>query len=164
LGGDYDDSIFLIYDAETGLLVFQPQNAKPYTDADGTYPAMAVPFNSESYGLHTKETLTGGFMPDGSFQFINTPGNEGVWDSIVYGLVINGSFYFMNSCWSGLVWNPYQPSQSTTTSLKAPYATRKQIQEWVAEPSITDQWEKAAAPGKQELTNKVNGTAGYFTR
>ena len=164
LGGDYDDSIFLIYDAETGLLVFQPQNANPYTDADGTYPAMAVPFNSESYGLTTKETLTGGFMPDGSFQFINTPGNEGVWDSIVYGLVINGSFYFMNSCWSGLVWNPYQPSQSTTTSLKAPYATRQQIQEWVAEPSITDQWEKAAAPGKQDVNMQFNGTQSNLTR
>lgn len=164
LGGDYDDSIFLIYDAETGLLVFRPQNANPYTDEDGTYSAMAVPFNSVSYGLTTKETLTGGFMPDGSFQFINTPGNAGTWDSIVYGLVINGSFYFMNDCWSGLVWNPYQPSQSTTTSLKAPYATRKQIQEWVAEPSITDQWEKAAAPGKQEVNMQFNGTQSNLTR
>ena len=163
LGGDYDDTIILVYDAETGLLVFQPQNANKYTDAEGTYNAMAVPFNSTSFGLTTKETLTGGFMPDGTFQFINTPGNAGTWDSIVYGLVINGSFYFMNGYWSGLVWNPIAPSQSMK-NIGTPYATRTQIQEWVKPEAPIDQWEKAAAPGKQELTNKVNGTAGYFTR
>lgn len=163
LGGDYDDTIILVYDAETGLLVFRPQNANPYTDADGTYNAMAVPFNSASYGLNTKETLTGGFMSDGTFQFINTPGNAGTWDSIVYGLVINGSFYFMNGFWSGLVWNPIAPSQSMK-NIGTPYATRTQIQEWVKPEAPIDQWEKAAAPGKQDLTNKVNGTAGYFTR
>ena len=70
----------------------------------------------------------------------------------------------MNSCWSGLVWNPYQPSQSTATTLNAPYATRKQIQEWVAEPSITDQWEKAAAPSKQDVNMQFNGTQSNFTR
>lgn len=159
LGGDYDDSIILVYDEETGLLVFQPQNANPYTDEDGTYSAMAVPFNSVSYGLTTKETLTGGFMPDGTFQFINTPGNAGTWDSIVYGLVINGSFYFLNSCWSGLVWNPYQPSQSTATSLSAPYATRQQIQEWVKPEAPISQFEKAQAPGKYEFKNQINGTS-----
>lgn len=157
LGGDYDDTIVLVYDEETGLLVFQPQNANPYTDEDGTYNAMVVPFNSATYGLTTKETLTGGFMPDGTFQFINTPGNAGTWDSIVYGLVINGSFYFMNGYWTGLVWNPVASSQTTTTTLKAPYATREQIQEWVKPEVPVSQWQKAAAPSKQEISKNFNG-------
>lgn len=163
LGGDYDDTIILVYDAETGLLVFQPQNANPYTDADGTYSAMAVPFNSETFGLTTRETLTGGIMPDGTFQFINTPGNAGEWDSIVYGLVINGSFYFMNGYWTGLVWNPIAPSQ-TMSKFDAPYAPRAEIQEWVKPEAPIDQWEKAAAPGKQEMTNRINGNGSNLTR
>lgn len=163
LGGDYDDSITLLYDDETGLLVFPPQNANPYTDATGTYPAVAVPFSSTEGRLTTAETLTGGFMPDGTFQFINTPGNAGAWDSIIYLYIKNGGYYMMNDCYSGLVWTPYQPSQKMS-KINAPYATREQIQEWVAEPSITDQWEKAAAPGKQEVNKQFNGTQSNLTR
>ena len=144
------------------MLVFQPQNANPYTDEDGTYNAMVVPFNSATYGLTTKETLTGGFMPDGTFQFINTPGNAGTWDSIVYGLVINGSFYFMNGYWTGLVWNPIVSSQSTTANFSSHNTQRVQIQEYVAEPAIASKWQKAAASSKQEMKNQINGTSNLY--
>ena len=162
LGSDYDDTVLLEYDAETGLLVFQPQYTADYTDEYGTFPALAVPFNSVEGKLTTAETFTGGFMPDGTFQFINTPGNAGTWDGIIF-LYIDGDYYMMNGYYSGLVWTPYQPSQSMK-NIGTPYATRTQIQEWVKPEAPINQWEKAAAPGKQELTNKVNGTAGYFTR
>lgn len=159
---DYDDTVALEYDEETGLLVFRAQYANDYTDEYGTFPAMAVPFNSAEGKLTTAETFTGGFMPDGTFQFINTPGNTGTWDGIIF-LYIDGGYYMMNGYYSGLVWTPYQPSQSMK-NIGTPYATHTQIQEWVKPEAPIDQWEKAAAPGKQELTNKVNGTAGYFTR
>lgn len=113
--------------------------------------------------LTIAETFTGGFMPDGTFQFINTPGNTGTWDSIIYLYVKNGGYYMMNDCYSGLVWNPYNSSQATT-KLKAPYASHTQIQEYVAEPSITDQWEKAQAPGKKELNKQFNGAKNDLTR
>ena len=159
---DYDDTVALEYDEETGLLVFRAQYANDYTNEYGTFPAMAVPFNSAEGMLTTAETFTGGFMPDGTFQFINTPGNTGTWDGIIF-LYIDGGYYMMNGYYSGLVWTPYQPSQSMK-NIGTPYATHTQIQEWVKPEAPIDQWEKAAAPGKQELTNKVNGTAGYFTR
>ena len=159
---DYDDTVALEYDEETGLLVFRAQYAADYTDEYGTFPAMAVPFNSAEGKLTTAETFTGGFMPDGTFQFINTPGNTGTWDGIIF-LYIDGGYYMMNGYYSGLVWTPYQPSQKMS-KINAPYATREQIQEWVAEPSITDQWEKAAAPGKQNANKQFNGTQSNLTR
>ena len=158
LGETYDDTTILIYDKETGLLVFQPQAMSELYDG-GT--AIATLYNSATGNFTNKETLVGGFMSDGTLQFISTDNNSEDWNSILYLLVLDKTYLF-SGYYTMNVWTPAKATTSTGSDIE-----RKNYVE-LKEPTkvepIINQWKKAAAPGKQELTNKVNGTGSYFTR
>ncbi len=131
-GGTYDDdTTYLIYDAETGLLVFQPQVLEnPYVDGEDVFSVYAVPFNSASSSFTTAETLIGGVMPNGTLKFINNPNNQGVYDAIIHLLVTpEGKAYLFTGYWAGLVWNPVGAQQAMATLAPNADAQKTMVEE-----------------------------------
>ena len=72
---EYDDTMALGYDAESGLLIFGAQQVASI----GGFPALVVPFNTVEGKLTTSsdELLMGGLTNDGVLKFVNNPNNKG---------------------------------------------------------------------------------------
>lgn len=77
----YDDSFYLMYDAESGYVILPPQQVANLIDNVQT---LLVPFNMNESLLTTEETLTGQLDENNCLSFGNTYGNEGTWDSFAY--------------------------------------------------------------------------------
>lgn len=100
---DYDDTMKLGYDAETGYLNFQFQRV---ASIQGNYGFVA-PFNSVEENVDTSgsETLIGGITKEGILTFINDPSNSGTYDAMVYIVSPDGKqLGFMTGYWNGLEW------------------------------------------------------------
>lgn len=100
---DYDDTMKLGYDAETGYLNFQFQQV---ASIQGNYGFVA-PFNSVEENVDTSgsETLIGGITKEGILTFINDPSNSGTYDAMVYIVSPDGKqLGFMTGYWNGLEW------------------------------------------------------------
>lgn len=100
---DYDDTMKLGYDAETGYLNFQFQRV---ASIQGNYGFVA-PFNSVEENVDTSgsETLIGGITKEGILTFINEPSNSGTYDAMVYIVSPDGKqLGFMTGYWNGLEW------------------------------------------------------------
>lgn len=104
---DYDDTMALGYDSESGLLIFGAQQVASI----GGFPALVVPFNAAEGKLTTSsnELLVGGLTNDGVLKFVNNPDNQGTYDSMAY-LYINNGYYLMSGFWNWLEWTPVAPA------------------------------------------------------
>ena len=108
---DYDDTMALEYDSETGFLIFEFQQV---ASINGYY-GFVSPFNSETMELGTKagESLIGGLSKDGILTFLNNPANAGTYDSMVYVKSPDGKqLGFMTGYWNYLEWTPVTPAAS----------------------------------------------------
>lgn len=156
LGDTYDDTTLLIYDEETGLLTFPPQQLNAlYEDA---YPVHATLYDTTTYEFTTGETVVGGFMSDGTLQFISTDENSCDWNAMLY-LMIADKTYLFSGYYTMNVWTPTAPSTTTFNGERENYV---ELKEPIKFESITKQWQKAAAPGKQEMKNQINGNSYLY--
>lgn len=108
---DYDDTMALEYDSETGFLIFEFQQV---ASINGYY-GFVSPFNSETMEFGTKagESLIGGLSKDGILTFLNNPANAGTYDSMVYVKSPDGKqLGFMTGYWNYLEWTPVTPAAS----------------------------------------------------
>ena len=111
---DYDDTMLLDYDSETGYLSFAFQQV---ASIDGYYGFVA-PFNSATSSVGTKagESLVGGLTKDGVLTFLNNPANTGVYDSMVYLVSPDGkNIQFMSGYWNGLAWASANAASSSSS-------------------------------------------------
>ncbi|MEY8722725.1 hypothetical protein AALN73_16425 [Bacteroides stercorirosoris] len=117
---NYDDTMALMYDEETGLLVFGYQ---PVASIQG-FDAFVAPFNSVTGQLTrtSSECLVGGFNKAGVLTFVNNPDNQGVYDSMVYAVTGGGQLMLMSGFWNYLEWEPYAPAASFGTLDKVDFS------------------------------------------
>lgn len=111
---DYDDTMQLDYDSETGYLSFAFQQV---ASIDGYYGFVA-PFNSATSSVGTKagESLVGGLTKDGVLTFLNNPANTGVYDSMVYLVSPDGkNIQFMSGYWNALAWASANAASSSSS-------------------------------------------------
>lgn len=100
----YDDAMALGYDSESGLLIFGAQQVAGI----GGYAGLVVPFNSTTMQFTTSsnELLVGGLSNEGVLKFVNNPGNQGTYDSMVYIAMDGSKPMFMSGYWNWLEWAP----------------------------------------------------------
>lgn len=104
---NYDDTMYLSYDAENGWVVFQSQQVASYMGMAG----VVVVQDSETSMFNT-ESLIGGLTKTGNLKFLNDENNQGVYDSMIY-LFTDGTSYYYVSGWNYLEWEPYAAAAST---------------------------------------------------
>lgn len=151
---NYDDTTLLMYDSETGLLTFPPQQLQAlYANA---YPVIATLYNNVTYNFTTAETIVGGFMSDGTLQFISTDENSEDWNSMLYLMNADGKTYLFSGYYTTNVWLPVSGSTATFNGERQNYV---ELKEPIKVEPIGAQWEKAAAPGKVEFKNQINGNS-----
>ncbi|MDE6172108.1 hypothetical protein [uncultured Bacteroides sp.] len=105
---DYDDTMAMGYDAETGFLNFGFQQVASI----GKYYGFVAPFNSATMQLGSKdgESLIAGLSSEGTLTFLNSPDNEGSYDSMVYVVTDGNGMMFMSGFWNWLEWTPVAPA------------------------------------------------------
>lgn len=105
---DYDDTMAMGYDAETGFLNFGFQQVASI----GKYYGFVAPFNSATMQLGSKdgESLVAGLSSEGTLTFLNSPDNEGSYDSMVYVVTDGSGMMFMSGFWNWLEWTPVAPA------------------------------------------------------
>lgn len=111
---DYDDTVELFYDSQTGYLEFGFQQVTPYEETT----CYAAVFDSEKFSLSTSptETFIGGLTKDGVLTFLNNPSNEGVYDAMIF-LKYSGGFSLLSGFWNYLEWTPIVPATSSFNAL-----------------------------------------------
>lgn len=154
---DYDDTMALEYDAETGFLNFEFQQV---ASINGYY-GFVSPFNSETMGLGTKtgESLIGGLNKDGVLTFINNPANTGIYDSMVYVKSPDGKqLGFMTGYWNYLEWAPVTPAASFGSLSNVSFNTGFKVVEQGITPRRTYKTElnlKSSPIQSQELSTNI---------
>lgn len=170
---NYDDTTYLTYDSETGLLVFTPQFLENKFANYYTFVAMAYNSSTRNLDMSLSETLVGGFMPDGSFKFITTEENVEEWDGLLYMAIdpATNSLMWASGYYAATTWDPATASssmKSVTPSLK------EYVKVDVETPNVnkrkyrTDLFDGVepvpAKPAKPELNMQFNGTQSNLTR
>lgn len=112
----YDDTMELVYDETTGLLRFNYQELASYQG----YPTMVAAYNSADQSL-SDEGLIGGLTKDGKLKFLNDESNQGVYDGMIYLVVVEGQIYMLSGYWNTLTWIP--ATQSSTRSFSPEFNT-----------------------------------------
>ncbi len=158
LTANYDDSTILIYNQETGLLTFPPQQLSAlYNDA---YPVFATLYDTVTYENTTGETVVGGFMSDGTLQFISTDENSFDWNAMLYLVAIDKTYLF-SGYYTMNVWTPATPASSTFNSERKNYV---ELKESIKVEPICSKWQKSAAPGKQALKKQIDAAPSNLHR
>ena len=101
------------------------------------------------------ETVVGGFMTDGTLQFISTDENSYDWNAMLY-LMVADKTYLFSGYYTMNVWTPAAPTSTTFDGERQNYV---ELKEPIKVEPIINQWKKAAAPGKVEFKNQINGTS-----
>lgn len=112
----YDDTMELLYDETTGLLRFNYQELASYQG----YPTMIAVYNSADQSL-SDEGLIGGLTKDGKLKFLNDESNQGVYDGMIYLVVVDGELYMLSGYWNTLTWIP--ATQGSTRSFSTDWNT-----------------------------------------
>ena len=175
---NYDDTTYLTYDSETGLLSFTSQ----FLDNlyANIYPFIALVYNSKSGNFDgtLSESLVVGFMPDGKLKLISTEANSEPWDAIVYCAMdpIEGGLMWGSGNYSLNIWNPIESSSSNKASLKTIPALLIDVVEEDIQPALnninrkyrTDLFDDVKPtpiiPNKPELNKLFNGIQSNLTR
>ncbi|MDR0989135.1 MAG: hypothetical protein LBM06_06715 [Prevotellaceae bacterium] len=113
----YDDTVWLLYDAETGFLQFPPQQM---ASSDG-FPVFAWPMNTTSGNFTETEALIGGLTSTGELLFVNPNGNVNASDAICYFLIEDNTLYYFTGYWTYLMWSPYTPAATGVASPKVSF-------------------------------------------
>lgn len=100
--GDYDDTMLLSYDEETGWVRFDLQEAASFQG----YSVLVASYNSET-GEFSEEGLIGGLDKAGNLKFLNDESNQGKYDAMVYLATDGQSMMYLTGYWNNLVWAPY---------------------------------------------------------
>ena len=154
---DYDDTMALEYDAETGFLNFEFQQV---ASINGYY-GFVSPFNSETTALGTKsgESLIGGLSKDGVLTFLNNPANAGTYDSMVYVKSPDGKqLGFMTGYWNYLEWAPVTSAASFSSLNNVSFNTGFKVVEQGITPRRTYKTElnlKSSPVQPQELSTNI---------
>ena len=135
------------------MLTFPPQKLNALYE--GAYPVYATLYDTVSYENTTGETVVGGFMSDGTLQFISTDENSYDWNAMLY-LMVADKTYLLSGYYTMNVWTPAAPTSTTFDGERQNYV---ELKEPIKVEPIINQWKKAAAPGKVEFKNQINGTS-----
>lgn len=113
---EYDDTMYLDYDAASGQVAFFAQQVASYAG----YVTLVTPLNSSELTLSTTEGFVGGLTRNGSLKFTDAPTNQGTYDSMIYLLVDNG-YGMLTGYWNYLEWQPATGAASArSTKFVAP--------------------------------------------
>lgn len=105
---DYDDTMALTYDQENGYLYFNMQQCG---DIQG-FSSMIAPFDTQSGSLDD-ERLIGGLTKDGKLKFLNDESNEGIYDAMIYVVLVGDQPSPLTGYWNNLIWTPYKNEASS---------------------------------------------------
>lgn len=153
LMSDYDDTMYLSYDKETGWVSFGFQQV---AGLEG-YDIYVAPFDSAEGMLSTADGFIGGISQTGSLLFLNDTANEGTFDSMVY-LVYDGTgFGMMSGYWNTLEWAPYSASTSAVPASfdQVTFGNFQKVEQGFV-PRRTYKTELNIQP--KPRTNRANGT------
>ena len=103
--GDYDDTMLLSYDEETGWVRFDLQEVASFSG----YSVLVASYNSET-GEFSEEGLIGGLDKAGNLKFLNDESNQGKYDAMVYMATDGQSMLYLTGYWNNLLWAPYSTS------------------------------------------------------
>ena len=106
---EFDDTMYLDYDAASGQVVFSFQQVNSYMDV---YQTFVTPFNSVT-GEFAMESLVGGLTRNGVLKFADAPTNQGTYDSMLYIVNDGSSWLLLSGYWNYLEWEPYTETAST---------------------------------------------------
>ncbi len=114
---EYDDTMYLDYDASNGQVSFSAQQVANYDP----YMAFVAPYNTSTGNVYLgpDEYLVGGLTSNGILKFTDAPTNQGTWDSMVYLITPDGQqLGFLTGYWNYLEWEPYTETASTKSLMK----------------------------------------------
>ena len=77
---EYDDTMVLNYDKETGWLTLVPQQVESYQG----FETKVVPVNIEEGYFDEQESFVGGLTEEGTLLFLNSKENTEKWNAIAY--------------------------------------------------------------------------------
>lgn len=103
--GDYDDTMLLSYDEETGWVRFDLQQVASFSG----YNVLVAAYNSETREFG-EEGLIGGLDKAGNLKFLNDESNQGKYDAMVYLATDGQSMMYLTGYWNNLLWAPYSTS------------------------------------------------------
>ena len=148
--GDYDDTMLLSYDEETGWVRFDLQEVASFSG----YSVLVASYNSET-GEFSEEGLIGGLDKAGNLKFLNDESNQGKYDAMVYLATDGQSMMYLTGYWNNLVWAPYSAdAQQASFNRTSALSFQKVEQGFV--PRRTYKTELNIQP--KPRTNKSNGT------
>ena len=96
---DYDDTMLLSYDTQTGWIRFSAQEVASLQG----FQVFVFPYNSET-GEFNEESLIGGITKSGTFKFLNDESNEGKYDAMVYVVNTGNGYSYLTGYWNFLEW------------------------------------------------------------
>ena len=103
--GNYDDTMLLSYDKETGWVRFDLQQVANFSG----YSVLVAAYNSET-GDFSEEGLIGGLDKAGNLKFLNDESNQGKYDAMVYLATDGQQMMYLTGYWNNLLWEPYAAS------------------------------------------------------
>lgn len=109
---DYDDSVLLNYDKESGLLKFSLQQMNDFYG----YHIYATLFDENNFNidLDGNDSLIGGFNNNENIEFVNNPSNQDRWSGMVCLAVDGNSIMMLSGYYSGLEWGVPQSRVSSS--------------------------------------------------
>ena len=114
---EYDDTMYLDYDAASGQVAFSAQQVANYDP----YMAFVAPYNSVTGNVYLgpEEYLIGGLTRNGGLKFTDASTNQGTYDAMVYLITPDGSqIGYLTGYWNYLEWEPYTETASTKSMMK----------------------------------------------
>lgn len=102
---EYDDTMVLNYDKETGWLTLVPQQVESYQG----FETKVVPVNIEEGYFDEQESFVGGLTEEGTLLFLNSKENTEKWNAIAY-ICETKEGPAVLSPFSHLTWTPYSES------------------------------------------------------
>lgn len=148
--GDYDDTMLLSYDKETGWVRFDYQQVAGFAG----YSVFVVAYNSET-GEFSDEGLIGGLDKAGNLKFLNDESNEGKYDAMVYMATDGQQPLYLTGYWNNLVWAPYSTSAQQASFNRTSALSFQKVEQGFV-PRRTYKTELNIQP--KPRTNKSNGT------
>ena len=148
--GDYDDTMLLSYDKETGWVRFDYQQVAGFAG----YSVFVVAYNSET-GEFSDEGLIGGLDKAGNLKFLNDESNEGKYDAMVYMATDGQQPLYLTGYWNNLVWAPYSESAQQASFNRTSALSFQKVEQGFV-PRRTYKTELNIQP--KPRTNKSNGT------
>lgn len=105
---DYDDTMLLSYDTQTGWIRFSTQEVASLQG----FQVFVFPYNSET-GEFNEESLIGGITKSGTLKFLNDESNEGKYDAMVYVVNTGNGYSYLTGYWNFLEWGSNTAAAAT---------------------------------------------------